>query len=271
MKALGKTFRHFLLFSVACHLLVTLGLAAAAPAFLLVEELTGNATWTRPDKPATEVTSGMNIPIEGVLATGPESRVLLRLPNDALVSLGANSEVELIGYQQDTATPTTQQVDETTAPASQTELKIRRGVLTNHVRKLKTGSIYKINTPLGVAGVRGTTFQVRTSEIMQGSVAGVSGTITENWIQIVTVATTEGLVGFDTNTGRTQEIGPGQAMIAGDPADGGAGLRTRFLTQQEIDEINSAVNIFPAKKSHYIGGGGPRPPYNLKPTDERLQ
>ncbi|RRJ96115.1 hypothetical protein Ga0100231_019430 [Opitutaceae bacterium TAV4] len=269
MNALGNTFRHLFLIGLACHALAAIGWTAAAPAFFRIEELTGQATWTRPDKPDAPLTQGMILPVEGILTTGPDSRVLLRLPNDALVSLGANSEVELLGYHQ---APDDNNATETAPPASQTELKLRRGVLTNHVRKLKTGSTYKINTSHGVAGVRGTTFRVRTTEVMQSSIAGIGGTLNENWVQVVSVATTDGLVGFDTHTGQKQDIAAGTIMIAGDPADSDTGgLRTRLLTQREIDEINRDVNIHPSRPHRIIGGGGPRSPYNLKPTEERLQ
>lgn len=275
MNAFGKTLRSFALLVLACQMSLVIGCAAAAPAFLTIEEITGEAAWTRANKPAVKLTEGMSIPIEGMLATGPKSRILLRLPNDALVSLGASSEVELLGYQEISADETPQaEAVAPESPATQTELKLRRGVLTNHVRKLKTGSTYKINTPLGVAGVRGTTFQVRTHDILQSSVVGVHGTISENWVQVVTVATTDGLVGFDTTSGQSVDINAGNAMVAGDPADSGpdgAGHRTRPLTQSEIDEINREVSIFPPKKARYIGGGGQRSPYGLKPTDERLR
>ncbi|AHF90599.1 hypothetical protein OPIT5_10700 [Opitutaceae bacterium TAV5] len=267
MKTFSNSIRFATFFLLWCALAGN-GWAAAAPAFLKAQEVSGTVIWTRADRKTVTLAKGMSFPAEGSIVTGARSRVLLVLPNDALVSLGENSEAELLTFRQET-TP----ADEDEAPvASDTEIRIRRGALTTHVRKLRTGSNYKVETPLGIAGVRGTTFRVQVRETLQGSVAGVYGIVAESRVQVVSVAATEGAVGFAAGSGEEATVTAGSLLAVGEPAhqreDGKPGFRSRLLTRREIAEINREVNIVPPKPVQR-GGGGPRSPYHLPPTDER--
>jgi hypothetical protein len=288
MKTSGYSFRFAAFFLLWCALACNGGTvpapaaaAAAAPAFLRAQEVAGKVSWNRVGKEAVPVTEGLSFPAEGSISTGPGSRVLLVLPDEALVSLGENSGADLLLFRQVGAAPA-DSGDAESPVASETGIRMRRGALTSHVRKLRSGSSFRVETPLGVAGVRGTTFRVQVREILQGSVAGVYGVVAESRVQVVSVAATEGAVAFaaagaaagaGAGAGEEAVVMAGSLLAVGEPSsqgggDGKVGFRSRLLSRSEIAEINREVNIVPPKPVQR-GGGGPRSPYHLPPIDER--
>jgi hypothetical protein len=104
-----------------------------------------------------EVTEGQ------IISTGDDSRVLLVFSNGATVNLAAKSTLSIDEFLQDPfAQPVkvSELVDEPTT--SITKLNLIRGELMSNVKHLRRekGSVFSVQTPVGAAGIRGTTFQI---------------------------------------------------------------------------------------------------------------
>lgn len=104
-----------------------------------------------------EVTEGQ------IINTGEDSRVLLVFSNGATVNLAAKSTLSIDEFLQDPfAQPVkvSELIDEPTN--SSTKLNLIRGELMSNVKHLRRekGSVFSVQTPVGAAGIRGTTFQI---------------------------------------------------------------------------------------------------------------
>lgn len=104
-----------------------------------------------------EVTEGQ------IINTGDDARVLLVFSNGATVNLAAKSTLSITDFLQDPFTQpikVSELVDEPTT--SITKLNLVRGELMSNVKHLRRdkGSVFSVQTPVGAAGIRGTTFQV---------------------------------------------------------------------------------------------------------------
>ena len=98
-----------------------------------------------------------------VINTGDDARVLLVFSNGATVNLAARSTLSIDEFLQDPfAQPVkvSDLVDEPTT--SITKLNLVRGELMSNVKHLhrEKGSVFSVQTPVGAAGIRGTTFQI---------------------------------------------------------------------------------------------------------------
>jgi hypothetical protein len=104
-----------------------------------------------------EVTEGQ------IINTGDDARVLLVFSNGATVNLAARSALSIDEFLQDPFSQpvkVSELVDEPTT--SVTKLNLIRGELMSNVKHLRRdkGSIFSVQTPVGAAGIRGTTFQI---------------------------------------------------------------------------------------------------------------
>lgn len=98
-----------------------------------------------------------------IINTGDDSRVTLVFSNGATVNLGPKSRLFIEEFLQDPftqAVKVSELVDEPTT--SSTKLNLMRGELISNVKHLRRekGSTFTVETPVGAAGIRGTTFQV---------------------------------------------------------------------------------------------------------------
>lgn len=98
-----------------------------------------------------------------MIATGPKASVMLAFSNGATVTIGESSLVSVDEFLQTPFSETFKMSEAAREPStSQTRLDLVRGELISNVKKLNKdeGSTFEIKTPLGVAGIRGTTFQI---------------------------------------------------------------------------------------------------------------
>jgi len=98
-----------------------------------------------------------------IINTGDNARVLLVFSNGATVNLAAKSTLSIETFLQDPfAQPVkvSELVNEPTT--SITKLNLVRGELMSNVKHLRQdkGSSFSVQTPVGAAGIRGTTFQI---------------------------------------------------------------------------------------------------------------
>lgn len=97
--------------------------------------------------------------------TGPNSSVVLVFRNGSTVSLQAATELKIEEF---THTPIPESfdvaktTDENDPSVSKTRLRLERGELIGKVKKIKRGegASFDVGTPVGAAGIRGTTFRI---------------------------------------------------------------------------------------------------------------
>ncbi len=156
-----------------CAIVAAVSLHAQAPAggptvtggaeLVLVAKVTGTVTKTLPGQAAVAIKQDDRIEQKAKINTGLNSSVVLVFSNGATTQLGADTELVIEEYLQDPFADTVKVADMTDEPsASRTKLALNRGELVGNVKKLKydKGSSFIVQTPVGAAGIRGTTFRI---------------------------------------------------------------------------------------------------------------
>lgn len=213
----------------------------------------GSVVWTWPgkDDTITVVTEGMALPVGARLVTGPESGVVVVLANGASFRLGENTEVQLAKFVQ-APFPGVLRKGEEEPSESQTAIRLRRGELTNRVRKLQAGSTWEVQTPLGVAGVRGTVFRV-TFDPEKGTFELV---VTEGEVGFVSVWSEE----WGVTAARSLQIA---RVVSAPPPPGGGAAQAgyqdsmRDASPAETGQINAAAREMAAASDTYSAPAAP--------------
>ena len=97
------------------------------------------------------------------VATGTDSQAILVFSNGATLNLGSNSDLSIEEFLQDPFDDKVALADLKEEPASSTtRLNLSRGELVGNVKRLRPeqGSSFIVKTPVGAAGIRGTTFRI---------------------------------------------------------------------------------------------------------------
>ena len=160
-------FLRLLLPFLACSLLGVSAARAQAPAgmppgVVLVAKVEGRVEMTLNGQ-VTALAVDAQIPQAAKVVTFENSSVVLVFSNGATTKLGAETELILEEFLQDPFGATIKVAELQEEPsASVTSLRLNRGELVGDVKKLKygQGSSYTIKTPVGAAGIRGTTFRI---------------------------------------------------------------------------------------------------------------
>jgi hypothetical protein len=147
--------------------------------------------------------------------TGDDSQVILVFSNGATLNLGSNSDLSVEEFLQDPFEENVALSDLKEEPGtSTTRLNLARGELTGNVKRLRAdkGSSFIVNTPVGAAGIRGTTFRIVFRPDATGRV-------------MFTLSTSDGIVLFEApaNAGVSVETGKEVAVdveVAIDAASG---------------------------------------------------
>ncbi len=101
--------------------------------------------------------AGVALPQGATIKTGANSSVLIVFGSGSTATLDSNTEVEVTKFLQDVFSGP---VPVNAEPSvSETEIRIIDGGITAKVAKLKKGSSFNVNSPVGAAGVRGTVFK----------------------------------------------------------------------------------------------------------------
>lgn len=135
--------------------------AAVKPGSYSAAKVTGTVTWTNPATQAVSpLTDGQVLPQGATITTGDNSTVILVFASGATATLSPNTSIEVSKFQQQAFTDEAFLDDSLEPAVSKTEMKLIQGEIIGQVRRLRTGSEFNINTPVGAAGVRGTTYSV---------------------------------------------------------------------------------------------------------------
>jgi hypothetical protein len=135
---------------------------ASAPGQIKAARVTGTVTATK-DGSTISVVNGTELAQGYVVNTDKNSSVVLIFSNGATLNLAQDSSLAIDEFTQDPFAEEISISQLTAEPsASQTRLNLSRGELVGNVKKLNydAGSRFDVQTPVGAAGIRGTTFRI---------------------------------------------------------------------------------------------------------------
>jgi len=167
------------------------------------------------------------------IITGATSHVSLAFSNGAVMEIESESKFVVQEYLQEPwdFSPEAWKEMESEPSKSQTTGNLAFGDVTASVKKLKPGSSMQITTPLGVAGIRGTTFRVSSRNNPDGTPSSSS------------VAVTEGQVEFSPQGGgEPSQVTAGlSSVITVTPGENGQGPTTEPPATSPISEQESGL------------------------------
>jgi len=104
---------------------------------------------SQPTSPLLKATYGMELTWNDAVQTDPSGRVRVRMLDDSLLSIGANSELRITSHDPQT---------------HRTQVQLAYGLLRAQIKKLAAGDVFEVRTPTAVAGVIGTDFGIDASD-----------------------------------------------------------------------------------------------------------
>ena len=155
------------------------------------------------DKSGSALKDGDALTAGDTVVTPAGASVILVFSNGATVGLGGDSQLAISEFLQDPfEQPAGTGTSEQEPSVSRTKLNFTRGELISHVLHLRReeGSEVSVETPVGAAGIRGTTFEISFQPAETGETLFQLGTET-------------GLVGFKTRDGRETSVPADQQMV----------------------------------------------------------
>ncbi len=135
---------------------------ATLPGQIKAVKVAGTVTATK-DGNTIAVQSGSDLGQGYVVNTGKNSSVVLVFSNGATLNLAQETSLAIDEFTQDPFADEVAVSKMTAEPStSRTKLNLSRGELVGNVKKLNydAGSSFNIQTPVGAAGIRGTTFRI---------------------------------------------------------------------------------------------------------------
>ncbi len=119
--------------------------------------------------PASRIVAGTSLPDGHSIKTGEGGKVVCLLSNGTIFNVSPQSEMVISQFTQEPFEATDDKISdlETEPSVSEVKLKLNYGNLVTDVKKLNKGSSFNIESPLGSAGIRGTT--VNTVAIPDGN------------------------------------------------------------------------------------------------------
>ena len=103
-------------------------------------------------------------PMVYTLTTGKSGSIVLLFSNGSTVTLAGNTRFSVSRFFQETHRERADLENLDIEPGrSTTRLKLDYGEIVGHTRRLRTASTYEIETPIGIAGIRGTTYSINVT------------------------------------------------------------------------------------------------------------
>lgn len=205
-----------------------------------------------------------------VVSTGPKSSVVLLFANGSAVNLGADSSLSIDEFLLDPFDAKYSAANATEEPStSVTSLSLARGELVANVKHLhrENGSTYTVKTPVGAAGIRGTTFRIVFHTDATGNLSYALGTA-EGIVAVTGANGTERSVPGGKEVHATFDVAPGTTTIVpGSLKFEGVG-DISAETQAAIAE--AIAEILAAEGGDFDSGAAPGaivPPSNTTPGD----
>lgn len=172
------------------------------PGVIKAAAIVGQVTVARgADKPAAALKNGDTVAQGDVVTTAKGSAVVLVFANGSTVNVGAESRLSIDQFLLDPFDAATDLAAAKEEPTpSHTKLNLTYGEVIGNVKKLKDASTYVVQTPVGSAGIRGTTFQL----VYRPSTTGQA---------FFTLSTATGTVIFQGTTGTPVPVAADQAVV----------------------------------------------------------
>lgn len=121
----------------------------------------GQVTVMRAQGAAVALRNGDSLQAGDVVVTAKESSVVLVFSNGSTVSVAQDSKVAVDEFTQDPFAADVKLTELKEEPTTlHTKLNLTYGELVGNVKKLKGASTFEVQTPVGAAGIRGTTFRL---------------------------------------------------------------------------------------------------------------
>ena len=110
-------------------------------------------------------TAGKNVPIDHNIMTGHDGKVVLLLSNGTLMTLTENTKMKVSSFEQVPFDPQGKTLGDLNEEPSSSNINIDLdiGSMIVKTKKLNKNSSFEIRSSVGVAGIRGTEFQMATS------------------------------------------------------------------------------------------------------------
>ncbi|CAN5450248.1 hypothetical protein BH09VER1_BH09VER1_35890 [soil metagenome] len=215
--------------------------AQEKPGKIQIIKASGNVMAVRASDHKSAPAKTGDIVTEGsVIQTGKDSTAVLLFGNGSAITLKPDSSFSVDTFQQDPfdQSATNYKDLEAEPSKSKTKVTLSKGELVGDMRKLNKGSSWDFNTPLGVAGIRGTKVYI-------------SVTTDANGVVTVHIAAAEGLVSVTTKSGQTYQVGKGEEITLtynkATPEDVKASIAKLSPEQQtEIEQTaDQSVDVIP--------------------------
>ena len=218
------------------------------------------------------------------IATGPKANVMLAFSNGATVTIGENAIVAVDEFTQTPFSEMFKMAEATKEPsASKTRLNLVRGEVLANVKKLNTaeGSTFEVKTPVGVAGIRGTTFDISYYPPTPKDKTTAATLAGQNATPAFALVMLEGTIAMQV-TGRSQpiivpqgkslildgsNIDPATGALAADAANDLASSATPIATQaimlQSAQTMMAAASSITMPSSAALAGMNSEMPANM--------
>jgi len=179
--------------------------------------------------PPADVAVGKSINEGYVVETGADSKVVLLFSTGSLTTLEGKSKMEIKKFFQKEFEGNPKRLTELQEEVSDSEVKLNLnyGDLTFRVKKLRPGSSFEIESPIGSAGIRGTTGNINVQQDPNTQAyTGSFGLI-------------EGNAVFTDQSGGVSNVGGGQAVQAQATSDGQqiGTTETVALNQEQTEAV----------------------------------
>lgn len=264
------------------------GAAPAAPgtaqiaAKIIATRVVGKVTWEDtkdPTKTRKDLKNDDVIYQNTIVHTDTAASVVLLFANGASINLAAKSDLNIDTFTQDPFAGDYVPAKETDEPSiSTTNIILTQGELVGNVKKLRKGgpieSKFTVGTPVGAAGIRGTTFKIvytpsgdgRTFNFIMTTLEGsvevtIKGTVNATPVMVtdnkevtlnkVEIDATTNQVTATTATGQT-------ATVTASPTSTDAPTTTTAQVQQVATQLAQAIidKVFTTPTGSGTGTGG---------------
>ncbi len=259
--------------SALCALVLSVpAIAQTAAGAIKAVRVQGEVSKLTKDGQSVALTEGARLTESDTVVTGRSSSVVLVFMNGSTIRLAPESKLSIDEFKMDPLDSAIKVSELTAEPSkSKTELNLSYGELVGEVKTLNkaAGSTYNIKTPVGAAGIRGTTFRI----VFQPTGDGKAFTFT--------LSTAEGVVLFTgtvAGTGNPVDVPQNQEVVVTanvDPNTGVITVSAPVSTQPISPEAASAIQeaataiIQTQQQTNFSTGdqqSGSTPPANNTPT-----
>ena len=209
-----------------------------------------------------------------IVTTAKNSGVVLIFANGAAVNLAAESTLSIDEFLMDPFDPKYSAATSKDEPStSVTTMSLVRGEMIGNVKHLhrESGSSFTINTPVGAAGIRGTTFQFTLGTDSAGKMFARFSTA-EGLVSVVPLDGLERLVpaGKDVSASFDGKVDPVTGAVTVVPGSLAVSGLEDLTAEQQATIARAMEDILSANAANINPGSAPNavpPPVNTTPGD----